>query len=492
VLVQARPVADRWATSIEALLAFAALPDWLAAACDSSRVASALARRVPELASGELTLTSCEVRSVRIRKRALAARYRVEVVASDGLPARAVGLRGELVPPGWPQPDTATNGGPVGSAAWRCWVPELRLDLTTEPPGDPALPALSALRDAEQARALLERGIRAGSARYADLRIETCSPAVAKYEPGSRCTILYRLCFPARTSSQSWPETVVAKTRRGEKGRNGYQGMRALWSSELRNSSNVTIAEPLAFLPDHNVVVQAGIPHERTLEEMLRSSLGAPTPEPMDGLVACLAKTARGLADLHACHARASDVATLDDELAKVRTTVARLGVLIPELTEAATPLLARLETLAREYPADSLRPAHRSFRPAQVVLLGDAIGFIDFDGFCRAEPAIDVALFRAIVKDIGLRALEATAGKTADGKPRSEHLAQLDELCEGFLVRYERDAPISRRRVALWETLYLLTLVLHSWTKVNSDRLGSRLGLLGHHLCTSELDGQA
>jgi hypothetical protein len=490
VPVHAPAVGDAGSTAVEALRPFATPPDWLAAVGDPARVASALARRVPELASGKLTLRRCEVSRVQIRKNALPASYSVEVAAADGLPAPAVGVRGELVPPGWPEPDAATNGAPVGSSAWRCWVPELRLYLTTAPPGDPALPALSALRDPEQARALLERGIRAGSPRYADLRIDACSARVARYQPGSRCTIVYRLRFPSGAPSQSWPETVVAKTHRYGKGRNTYEDMRALWSSELRSAGNVTIAEPLAFLSELNVLVQAGIPHDRTLKELLRSSLRARTANAMGDLVAYLVKTARGLADLHACRARSREVVTWEDELAEVRTVVARLGELIPELTEAAAPLLARLEALAREYPADSLRPAHRSFRPAQVVLRGGAIGFIDFDGFCRAEPAIDVALFRAIVKDIGLRALEASAGKTADGEPRSEHLALLDALCEEFSLRYEADAPISRRRVALWEALDLLTLVLHSWTKVKFDRLGYRLGLLRHHLRTSELDG--
>jgi aminoglycoside phosphotransferase (APT) family kinase protein len=209
----------------------------------------------------------------------------------------------------------------------------------------------------------------------------------------------------------------------------------------------------------------------------------------MTGLGACLANTARGLAALHACDVHPPDVVTFEDELAKVSAVVSRLCALVPELSGAATPLLARLNALAREHPADSLRPAHHSFRPAQVLLNDGQIGFIDFDGFCSAEPAIDVGLFRAIVKDVGLQALQGR--KWSGGRPpRPEHLAQLDELCEGYSMSYESVASISRRRVALWEALYLLRLVLHSWTKLAMDRLGLRLELLRHHLRTSNLDG--
>src|SRR5206468_4866903 len=122
------------------------------------------------------------------------------------------------------------------------------------------------------ARALLERGIRSGSSRYADLRIEACSPRVARYNRGSRCTVVYRLRFPNEARPLSWPETVVAKTHHGAKGRNAYEGMRALWSSSIGRSRNVTIAEPLAFLSEHNVLIQAGIAHERAFRELLRST----------------------------------------------------------------------------------------------------------------------------------------------------------------------------------------------------------------------------
>jgi len=42
---------------------------------------------------------------------------------------------------------------------------------------------------------------------------------------------------------------------------------------------------------------------------------------------------------------------------------------------------------------------------------------------------------------------------------------------------------PISRPRVALWEALDLLTLVLHSWTKVKPERLKNAMFTLEQHL---------
>ncbi|TMB03539.1 MAG: hypothetical protein E6J70_05140 [Deltaproteobacteria bacterium] len=39
--------------------------------------------------------------------------------------------------------------------------------------------------------------------------------------------------------------------------------------------------------------------------------------------------------------------------------------------------------------------------------------------------------------------------------------MSKLDELCDRFWDEYERAAPVSRERGALWETLYLLENVL-------------------------------
>jgi hypothetical protein len=424
---------------------------------------------------------------VQIRKHALPALYRVEIAGGNGRPARTVDLRGELVPPGWQEPDAVADGARFESAGWRCWVPELRLHFAREPRGDRALPALASLLDPETARGVLEQAIRAGSPHHAGFRIESLSPRIARYNRGSRCTIVYELRFPSGSSSHGWPESAVAKVHRGEKGRNAFESMRALWNSRLRDSRSVVLAEPLAFLTDLNVLVQGGITHERTLEELLRSSLTSRSPKALDDFFSCIAKTATGLAELHGCEARPRQIVTLEGELTRMRALLARLGTMVGEVRGAATPLLARIEAFDREHPAESLRPAHGSFRPAQVLLQGNKVGFIDFDGFCRAEPAVDIARFRAVVKDVGLRALGAEDG--TDAQSRAKDLAQLDQLCERFSVRYEAAAPISRERVALWEALDLLTLVLHGWTKAQFDRLVPRLALLRHHLRANGLD---
>ena len=359
-----------------------------------------------------------------------------------------------------------------------------RLETASEtPPADSALPALPLLVDPCRARALLEDGIRAGSPAYANIRIAGCTPSVACYKPGSRCTVVYRLEYGPAAEGKDWPDVVVVKTHWGNKGRTAYQGMRALWESELRWSTAVTIAEPLGFLPEPRVLIQRAVPGKLRLSDLLESVLLGDTGTDMEILRDLLAKTARGLAALHGCGAR-GQVFGWKQEMAAVRKTVLRLAEWIPGLEGALEPSLAHLESLEALHPPQRPVPSHRSFRPAQVLLHEGQIAFIDFDGFCEAEPAMDLALFRVSISRAPMR-LGPREGRP---EPSSDHLSELDGLSDLFLDEYERMAPVSRERVALWETLYLLESVLKTRKTLQPERLEGGMALLQHHLRRSPL----
>lgn len=439
------------------------MPEWLARLDDDAEVQAALGEAIGGLQSAKLS-------RVRLKREGWTARC---TVALDG--QEEVGhLAATIVPPGGNEPSLPAPSGTPGGEDWRCWVPRLRLELTSAEP-EAKLAALGLLTDPEAARALLEEAIRAGTPAYRDMRILSAAPQVMRYSPGSRCTVLYRLELPEGPAGRNLPDIVVAKTyHRADKGRIAWDGMRRLWQSPLARSEVVTIAEPLAWLPEQKILVQGPIAESRTLKELLLATF-ASSSEASDELRGYLAKTATGLAELHHSGATSDVRATWEEELAEVREVLGRLTSTLPHLAGVADPWLEHLERLAEKSPEDPSVAAHRSFRPAQVLLHGDGIGFIDFDGFCRAEPALDIALFRATARDLAMSAASPST-------PLETRFAAVDDLCEFFLARYEELAPISRARVALWEALDLFTNVLHSWTKVKPARLNHALALLQHH----------
>jgi Phosphotransferase enzyme family len=464
----------------EGVRRFATLPDWLDAATQPERFIESFARTVPEFASGALAIEECDVAHVRLKRDFWTGVYELTVVGPGEDERRVVALRGTIFPPERSESKGYRTGGPFGSDGWQGYLPDLNLKLEMRPP-DAALPALPILTDPQQARELLERSIRPAAPRYHDLRIATCVPKIMRYSPGSRCTILYRLQYPAEFADRDWPTIVVAKTYKGGKGKHAYAGMRALWESEFARSGGVTLAEPLAFLPDLNVLVQGPIREEQTLQELIASALRAGTPEALDQLYGSLRQTAEGLAELHRSEVRFGAVRTWEDELAEVRSVVDDLASAIPWIAAAATPLLERLEATATKQPADSIMTVHGTFRPGQVLLHKADIGFIDFDSFCQAEPALDLALFLRRTKDIALGVLNEDA--STEQAARAALLTQAEAVCEVFLSAYEARVPVSRQRVALWEALDLFTLVLHCWTKVKPERLNNSMLALERHL---------
>ena len=179
--------------------------------------------------------------------------------------------------------------------------------------------------------------------------------------------------------------------------------MASLWNSPLRVSSTVRIAEPLAFLPELNVVLQERVPGDITLKEHLKLACANGVTAGVAALTELVRKSGRGLAELHSCGATVGPDVTWDDQIAALRTAVTELTTALAGSRAAVEPLVRGLDRAAAKMPAVPLVPTHRSFRPAQILLDGTDIAFLDFDGYCRAEPGLDLSLFRTTLVDLCL-----------------------------------------------------------------------------------------
>lgn len=470
------------------------VPPWLSRAVAPDAVRNGLMQQIPEFASGKLTIIDCQVNRLRLKndQGRWSGICKLTIADTANKEPETVSLLIALIPPGLPEPMAETKNHSFGTEHWHCYLPELRLELSTQLQ-DARLGALSELTDPDAACQLLEESIRvSGNLAYRNLRIQSCRPQVMRYKPGSRCTVLYHLNYSSSLAEEnSWPATVVAKTYHGGKGEIAHEGMVALWQSPMRSSPTVTIAEPLAYMPESRVLVQGPIREEMTLKQLVSQTLLTSddqcNPGQIDVLHGYIRKTAVGLAELHQCGVRCGEVVTWEDELSDLIKRRASLTPMLPQLTNFADPLLERLQQLAKTQPADVLAPAHRSFRPAQVLLHKGEIGFIDFDGFCQAEPAMDLALFMTTIKSMVRKA--KTHDSDENGPETSISQAQLDslelaeELCAVFLTEYEEHVTVSRIRIAIWETLFLISLVLGSWKKLKLERLGYCRHMLEQHI---------
>jgi hypothetical protein len=160
----------------------------------------------------------------------------------------------------------------------------------------------------------------------------------------------------------------------------------------------------------------------------------------------------------------------------------------VPDLAEAAQPLLRRLDELVRGTRPDPAVSSHHAFRPNQVLLDGEEVAFIDFDGACMAEPAMDIGRFCGMLRNIGISAARGRDARRSSPEVVDATLALLDDLCEGFLEEYLKHAAVSRDRVLTYETCDLFLTLLHAWTKVLLHRVEARLTVLVHQIRTGGL----
>jgi len=466
---------------------FSRLPDWLIAARDPDRICDTLSHIVPEFKEGRLLLQKCDVGHIRYKTDRWTGLYHLVTSLPGDDISQTVVLEGAIYPPGVIPPGKPQVEGAIGMEGWHAVIPDLNLELKTQE-SEKVLGSLAFLTDPEESRHFLMRNIQAGSRKYQNIEIQASNPKVVRYKPGSRCTVLYNLEFPQNTPpDHKWPDLVVAKIYRGEKGKNAFDGMLALWNSPLGSSGAVQIAEPLAYIEEERVMIQGPIYEETTLKRFMTAAFRAGTPEAIEELDQVMRKTAAGLAELHQTNVALGEIWDWEDEMSEVRERVERLSTSYPGLVQAADPLLNRIQQLADACPPDPLVPSHGSFRPAQVLLYKDQIGFIDFDSFCQAEPANDLALFLSTVMSLGLTNSDfdevRDSGSTMDDDTRRARFEMAMSLSEKFLDEYEKHRPVSRQRVALWETLDIFMLVLHGWIKVKVGESSDILYLLERFL---------
>jgi hypothetical protein len=178
--------------------------------------------------------------------------------------------------------------------------------------------------------------------------------------------------------------------------------------------------------------VQGPVPEERTLEDLIGAAFARPEA-PLDEARQFVRLAAAGLAALHRSGVGPGEIVTWREQYDELGEMLDRIRRVVPDagLDEAIRPL-------------------------------------IDFDAYCQAEPAMDVGEFVAALPDLATKA--------------GAHLDRADALAEEFLAAYERLAPLSRERVALWRDLHFTVEALRTWTKPKSTGGAGDLAILEHY----------
>jgi aminoglycoside phosphotransferase (APT) family kinase protein len=115
-------------------------------------------------------------------------------------------------------------------------------------------------------------------------------------------------------------------------------------------------------------------------------------------------RIARGLSDLHHRDFPCQNVHTWEDELAILERRIDEAAVSTPSLESRFRGLKRHCRDLAGNLMGRPQTGIHRDFYPAQILVDGPFLVFLDFDLACRGDPAVDAGNFIAHVIEHSVR----------------------------------------------------------------------------------------
>lgn len=441
---------------------------------DALRPEVVAARVHDEVTDDGQAVTGCRITRIRSvqPEGAWTATYELGVRGADGA-ERTVVAQGRLTPPGLPLPPRSPDPVAFGEPGWTLVVDDLRLALAT-PPLDEELEGLALVLDPDRAPGLLTAVLRDAGVVGTGTSVVLCAPTVAAHKPGVRATVVCRLGLRGGPG----PSTVVVKVHSDGQGAHGHDVLRALAATPLAESGAVVVPRPLAYVPGLHLSVQEHLEHHGSLKELFHTAFEVGEPGDAALLEQAVQDTGAALAALHRCGGVVGEAVPWEDELAGVSRKLAALAKVVPELAGAPAAALERLSAAAAAAPPDPLVPSHGSLQPAQVLLLESGVGLIDVDKACQSEPARDLAAFTAKVRHMAANKVDRHRWDRG-----GEAEVWAEALREAFLGAYRRTAVVDSRRLAVWEGLELVSLVLSAAKKMDEDRSRNCLAMLEEHL---------
>jgi aminoglycoside phosphotransferase len=251
-------------------------------------------------------------------------------------------------------------------------LPALKLALNSEAMQTRLAQALPTLfGDAQEEAAFLS------SERSRTVRVQH---RVLKYKPGKHCVIEYFLESDGRPAR--WPR-VIGKIYRDERGRRMFENLQNLWLAARTSATPFGMPQPLGYLTELGMVIQEAMPGQ-PLRNMLED----------ENLAGVIRLVARNLSVLHRLPLASLEKSGMRDHLKKYCHPGPELLMeAYPQLAAQVEAILAKLldETRRNHF---LLSPVHGDLGLDQILLAGDQVYFIDFDGLCLAHPALDLGNF--------------------------------------------------------------------------------------------------
>lgn len=299
--------------------------------------------------------------------------------------------------------------------------------------GDEEMPSITpALEPNEAQRQFDDRlGRVAGENGRLDLR----EIRVTRYKPGRRCVIEYDLIVE-RPYAPPEEITLIGKVRVRRFGKSGYRILKAFWEAgfEAEAPDGICVPEPAGTISKFRMWLQRKVPG-RTATDLI----AGPDGEALARRVAEAAhKVHRAGVPTERRHTMADELRILQERLPEVARRKPRWERRIGRVLEACDRLSARTPELEP-------RGIHRDFYADQVIVGEDRIHLIDFDLYCKGDPALDIGNFLGHLTEQSLRTFGDPGALAHVEAALEEHFLELSGEAARPAVRAYADLTLAR-----------------------------------------------
>jgi aminoglycoside phosphotransferase (APT) family kinase protein len=267
----------------------------------------------------------------------------------------------------------AQNGNPLDPRGYAHFFPDIHLFLFFFPT-DPVYRKLGTVFDAQAMRPLL-------LPHYGRLfkgEVNSLEAVRVKYLPEVSCIVRYEADL-----GTDQPALIYGKEQHSRRGALTYEVMRALWNLPARRSGDLVLAEPLAYHPELDLLLQSALPGEE-IDNDRHSEI----------FMGQVEAAARAVATIHASGIRAGSPHTVEVEIGRLTSRMDEFKMSSPKVYFILRDLLTHIKAAAEKIPPEAPVPSHGDYKYNQFLFDGTHYGLIDVEYFVQAEPSFDLGKY--------------------------------------------------------------------------------------------------